>query len=104
MIAYAEENGMTLPSKAYYTDSRYADIRKAYLDYITQSFVLAGATPEAATVQAKQVLQVETALAAASLSPVEARDPKTQYHLVSVAQADAVTPHFSWKAYLAAQG
>lgn len=104
VIAYAEENGMTLPSKAYYTDSRYADIRKAYLDYITQSFVLAGATPEAATVQAKQVLQVERALAAASLSPVEARDPKTQYHLVSVAQADAVTPHFSWKAYLAAQG
>jgi putative endopeptidase len=54
--------------------------------------------------QADDVLKFETALAAASLSPVEERDIKNEYHFVSVKEADKVTPHFSWAKFFDAQG
>jgi putative endopeptidase len=35
---------------------------------------------------------------------VELRDPKNQYHFVSVKEADKITPHFNWEKFFAAQG
>jgi putative endopeptidase len=103
-IAYANEAGLGLPTRDYYTDPRYADIRDGYLAYIAKAFELTGTPADAAQAQARQVFDLEKALAAASLSPVEGRDPKNQYHFVSVADADKLTPHFSWEAFLNAQG
>lgn len=96
-IAYANEGGLGLPTKDYYTDPKYADIREAYQAYIAKSFELTGTPADAAKAQAQQVFDLEKSLAAATLSPVDARDPKNQYHFVTVAQADKVTPHFSWR-------
>ncbi|WCE04310.1 M13 family metallopeptidase [Pseudoxanthomonas sp. JBR18] len=103
-IAYANEGGLGLPTKDYYTDPKYADIRDAYIAYIAKSFELTGTDPAAAKTQAQQVFDLEKQLAAASLSRVDARDPKNQYHFVSVAEADKVTPHFSWETFFNAQG
>ncbi|WP_425531377.1 M13 family metallopeptidase [Pseudoxanthomonas winnipegensis] len=103
-IAYANEGGLGLPTKDYYTDPKYADIREAYQAYIAKSFELTGTPADAAKAQAQQVFDLEKSLAAATLSPVEARDPKNQYHFVTVAQADKVTPHFSWENFFNAQG
>ncbi|MBZ0134560.1 MAG: M13 family metallopeptidase, partial [Rhodanobacter sp.] len=50
------------------------------------------------------VMAFETSLAAASLAPVELRTPENQYHFVSVAEADKITPHFSWENFFKAQG
>ncbi|OOG57385.1 M13 family metallopeptidase [Rhodanobacter sp. C03] len=103
-IAYANEGGLGLPTKDYYSDAKYKDIRDAYVAHIAKSLELTGVSEADAKTQADDVLKFETALAAASLSPVESRDPKTQYHFVSVKDADKATPHFSWDKFFTAQG
>ncbi|MCW2037853.1 M13 family metallopeptidase [Xanthomonas campestris] len=103
-IAFADEGGLALPSKDYYSAPDHAAVRKAYLAYIAKSFELTGVPADVAEAQAKAVLALETRLAAASLGPVEKRDLKTQYHFVSLAEADNVTPHFSWATFFAIQG
>ncbi|KAB7770055.1 M13 family metallopeptidase [Xanthomonas maliensis] len=103
-IAFASEGGLGLPTKDYYTAAEYAPIRAAYLAYIARSFELTGSSADAAKAQANDVMALETRLAAASLAPADARDPKNEYHFVSTADAEKMTPHFSWKAFFAAQG
>ncbi|MCC4615535.1 M13 family metallopeptidase [Xanthomonas campestris pv. asclepiadis] len=103
-IAFASEGGLGLPSKEYYTASKHASIREAYLAYMAESFMLTGSNAETARAQAKDVLALETRLAAASLSPTDAGQSQKGGHFVSVADADKITPHFSWKEFLATQG
>ena len=103
-IAYANQAGLGLPTKDYYTDAKYKDLRDAYVAYIAKALQLTGVSEADAKKQADEVLAFETKLAAASLAPVEERDPKNQYHFVSVKQADKVTPHFSWENFFKAQG
>ncbi|SEW02864.1 M13 family metallopeptidase [Luteibacter sp. 329MFSha] len=103
-IGYAQQDGLGLPTKDYYTDPKQADNRKAYLAYIVKTLTLAGVPEDQATKQADEVMKFETQLAAASLAPVELRAPENQYHFVSVAEADKITPHFNWEKFFAAQG
>ena len=103
-IAYAFEAGLGLPTKDYYSDAKYKDIRDGYVAYIAKALELTGVAEADAKKQAADVLAFETRLAAASLSPVEARKPENQYHFVSVKDADKATPHFSWDKFFAAQG
>ncbi|MBF9348260.1 M13 family metallopeptidase [Mycobacteroides chelonae] len=103
-IGYARADALGMPAKDYYTDPKYAPIFDAYRTYIASTFGLIGADQVAAKARAEQVAALESALAAATLSPVQQRDPADQYKLVTVAQADAVTPHFEWGAYLKAHG
>jgi putative endopeptidase len=103
-IAYANEAGLGLPTKDYYSDAKYKDIRDAYVAYIAKALELTGVAEADAKKQAADVLAFETRLAAASLSPVDARTPENQYHFVSVKDADQATPHFSWEKFFAAQG
>ncbi|WHZ18459.1 MAG: Metallopeptidase [Rhodanobacteraceae bacterium] len=103
-IGYVFQDGLGLPTRDYYLSPKYKDIRDAYLKYIAKSLELVG-TPDAdAQKQADQVLAFETELAKASLAPVELRDPKNQYHFVSVAEADKISPHFSWDKFFKTQG
>ena len=103
-IGYAFQSGLGLPTKDYYLDPKHADERKAYVAYVAKALELTGVAKADASKQADQVLAFETALAKASLAPVELRTPANQYHFVSVKQADQVTPHFSWEKFFAAQG
>ena len=103
-IAYANEAGLGLPTKDYYSDAKYKDIRDAYVAYIAKALELTGVAEADAKKQAADVLAFETQLAAASLAPVEERDPKNQYHFVSVKDADKATPSFSWDKFFTAQG
>ncbi|GAA0888186.1 M13 family metallopeptidase [Rhodanobacter soli] len=103
-IAYAFEAGLGLPTKDYYSAAKHKDIRDAYVAYIAKALELTGVAEADAKKQAADVLAFETKLAAASLSPVEARKPENQYHFVSVKDADKATPHFSWDKFFAAQG
>jgi putative endopeptidase len=102
-IASAGQGGLGLPTPDYYTKPEYAEQRKAYLDHVARMLELTGVGSDAARKQADAVLKVETRLAGASLSRVELRDPKNQYHFVSVAEADQVMPHFGWQPFFAAQ-
>ncbi|TQC44709.1 M13 family peptidase [Rhodococcus sp. WS4] len=99
-IGFVTPTGISLPSKDYYLDPQYAPILDAYRNYLGKSLELIGADDA----QAAQAVDLEKALAEASLSPEDARDPATQYNLVSVDEANATTPAFDWRQFFAAQG
>jgi len=98
VIAYVGQGGLGLPEKGYYIDDAQAKIRDAYVAYIAQALTLSGVDAAQAKTQAKAVLDFETRLAKASLSRIELRDPAKRYNPVSAAEADTLTPNFSWTA------
>ena len=65
-------------------------------------FRLTGVSPSQAEVQAKAVMQIETALASASLDRVSRRDPKLTHHKETLTDLEQLTPGFDFKAYIAA--
>jgi putative endopeptidase len=103
-IGYAFQGGLGLPTPDYYTKSEYEAIRDAYVKHIARMFVLTGVPTAQAAEEAGQAMALETSLASHSLSRVALRDPRNQYHFVSFAEADSVTPHFDWAAFFRAQG
>lgn len=103
-IAFTSQGGLGLPTKDYYFKPEFKAIREAYVAYIAKTLALAGVSDADAKQQADQVMAFETSLAKASLAPTEMRNLDNQYHLVSVKEADKLTPHFSWEQFFKAQG
>ncbi len=105
-IGFVNQDGLGLPTRKYYLgqDPSYKKIRAEYVSYIAKALQLAGTPQIAAEQQADQVLAFETDLARASLSPTELLDPSNEFHFVTVAAADRITPHFSWEKFFQAQG
>ncbi|WP_049456131.1 M13 family metallopeptidase [Stenotrophomonas maltophilia] len=98
VIAYVGQGGLGLPEKGYYFDDAQAKIRDAYVAYIAQVLTLSGVDAAQAAEQAKAVMAFETRLAKASMSRIEMRDPAKRYNPLSAADADRLTPNFSWAA------
>ncbi len=101
-IAAAVQGGLGLPDRDYYVraDSAAAALRTAYLAYASRGLELLGDAPAAADSAAQRIMALETALARASLTRVERRDPNANYHKLPLAAADSLTPHVSWPAFL----
>ncbi|HET7923969.1 MAG TPA: M13 family metallopeptidase N-terminal domain-containing protein, partial [Rhodanobacteraceae bacterium] len=87
-IAYTFQGGLALPTKDYYEKPDYAGLRDAYKAHVAKILVLTGVPEADAKKQTDAVLAFETRLAKASFLPVELRDPKNQYHFVTIAEAD----------------
>ncbi|WNH49880.1 M13 family metallopeptidase [Stenotrophomonas aracearum] len=98
VIAYVGQGGLGLPEKGYYFDESQAKIRDAYVAYIAQALTLSGVDAAQAKTDAQAVMDFETRLAKASLSRIELRDPAKRYNPLSAAEADKLTPNFSWTA------
>jgi endothelin-converting enzyme/putative endopeptidase len=105
-IAGADQGGLGLPDRDYYlkTDAPSEQTRKDYLAHVQQMLLLAGDTPDAAAAAAQTVMRIETALAKASLTRVERRDPNAVYHKMTRAELAALSPSFSWGRYFAGLG
>jgi putative endopeptidase len=103
-IAYIGQGGTGLPSKDFYEREDYAEIRAAYVEHITQIFILAGHEEADAKEEAGMCMKIETSLAAASMGPIEMRDISTQYNKRSVAEFKAMVPSFNWDIYFADMG
>ena len=103
-IAYASQGGLSLPERAYYLEDRedYKAARTAFVEHVAALMQLAGSDEETAKAQAQDVLAFETRLAQASLGRLELRDPANRYNPVSLADADASTPNFSWTQFFTA--
>jgi len=101
VIAYVGQGGLSLPERAYYLEDRedYVKARAALREHVAAVFTLAGDAAEAAASQADAVIAIETRLAKASTARVELRDPAKRYVPTSLADADALTPNFSWTAF-----
>ncbi|MGB3463391.1 M13 family metallopeptidase [Rhodanobacter lindaniclasticus] len=103
-IAYAVQGGLGLPTPDYYTDAKYKDVRAEYVKYLAKLFELTGTPARDAATQADLAMKFETELAKHSIPRVEMRKPENQYHFVTVAEANKVTPHFDWNNFFKAQG
>ncbi|HUR98390.1 MAG TPA: M13 family metallopeptidase [Pyrinomonadaceae bacterium] len=103
VIANAGQGGLTLPNRDYYTadDAKSVETRAKFVEYMTNMFKLLGEAPDAAAGHAKTVLDMQTRLATASLTPVERRNPDNNYNKISLSEAQALTPNFSWADYVA---
>ena len=104
MILIAGQGGLSLPTKDYYLDAKYAKFLPQYTEHIAAMFKLAGDSPEAAAADAATVLRLETELAKISKSITELRDPLANYNKLSIDDAAALFPAFPFKGYLAAAG
>ncbi|MGO8759585.1 MAG: M13 family metallopeptidase [Terracidiphilus sp.] len=100
-IAAVRQGGLSLPDRDYYiVDSpRFTQIRAQYLDHMKKMFTLAGDTPDQAAKEAAAVLEIETALAKASMSRVDLRDPEKVYHIYTVDDFQKLAPDFAWRTY-----
>ena len=102
IILYLGQGGLSLPTKEYYFDEKYAKFRTGLVEHIGNMLQLAGAAPEAAAKDAASILALETKLAEVSKTTAELRDPLANYTKMSVADAAKLTGAFPLPAYLAA--
>ena len=103
VIATAGQGGLSLPDRDYYfkADSASRHVREEFVAHVARTFRLLGDPDGAADAQAQAVMRIETALARASMTRVQQRDPKATYHKLSLAELKRLCPAFDWSAYLA---
>jgi putative endopeptidase len=106
VIAEIGAGGLGLPDRDYYTktDAKSQEIRDKYLAHVGKMFELTGESKAQAKKDAQSVMDLETALAKASLTRVERRDPYNIYHKLKLAELQKITPSFDWSAYFAKRG
>ncbi|MGD0438620.1 MAG: M13 family metallopeptidase [Bryobacteraceae bacterium] len=104
VIAFANAGGLGLPDRDYYTktDTKSQETRQKYVEHVQKMFELLGEPPADATSHARTVMSIETALAQASLTRVEKRDPYKLFHKLSRAELQQLTPGFQWDVYFKA--
>jgi endothelin-converting enzyme/putative endopeptidase len=101
VIAFASAGGLGLPDRDYYvkTDAKSEETRLKYVEHVQKMFELTGEPRQAATADARTVMDIETALAKASLTRVDKRDPYKLFHKMTRAQFASLTPAFAWQTY-----
>ena len=106
VIAVAGQGGLGMPDRDYYfrDDDKSKQLRQDYEQHVAKMFELAGDAPDKAAAEAKSVISIETALAKASRTRVELRDPEKNYNLMPLSEMTALTPGWSWESYLHAVG
>ena len=104
VVAQVDQGGLGLPDRDYYfkDDPKSVETRKQYVEHIQKIFTLLGDNPAQAAAHAKTVMDMETALAKGSMDIVKRRDPANLNHKLSQQELQALTPNFSWDAYLKA--
>lgn len=105
-IADVYASGLGMPDRDYYfkPEERFQKARENYKAYIAKIFTLAGMSDADAKKATDTVMAMETRLADASLDNVALRDPVATDHMTTLAQLQAMTPHFDWVAYCKSTG
>jgi putative endopeptidase len=107
VIAYIDQGGLSLPDRDYYIkedNPKMKEMRQHLVEYVTQTFTLAGQTPQQAADSAQAVLRIETSLAKAAMDRTARRDPKNLDHKMSRDEAVALGPNFYLNRYFIAVG
>jgi len=106
IIVELAAGGLGLPDRDYYTktDEKSVKIREQYAAFIQQLLTLADEGAPQAKADASAILKIETALAKASLTRVEQRDPHNIYHMKSIEELRKLAPSIDWPLYFKTQG
>jgi predicted metalloendopeptidase len=100
------QGGLGLPDRDYYfrDDEKSRAVREAYVKHVARMLELAGSDAAAAERDAATILDLETALAKASMTAVERRDEEKTYNKMTPEQLADAAPGFPWARYLKAVG
>jgi len=98
------QGGLGLPDRDYYLKDEFAKQRQEYLEHIKKMFTLLGEKAADAASHATLLLEIETALAKASRTRVELRDPKANYNKFPVAEFAKGNASSAWPSYFVATG
>jgi len=95
------QGGLGLPDVDYYTnpDESSQQLRQQYTEHVAKMFVLAGDSKEIAQEKANKVLAIETAMANTSKTRLERRNPEANFHKVTLAELNELSPEFDWNGY-----
>jgi endothelin-converting enzyme/putative endopeptidase len=98
--------GLGLPDRDYYIkdDAKSVKLREQYVAFVQQLLTLSGEPADQAKSDSAAILRIETALAKASLTRVERRDPHATYHMMTIDELAKVAPAFDWPKYFEIQG
>lgn len=101
IVATIWQAGLGLPERDYYirTDEQSKQLRSQYVNFITNMFKLSGYSAREANKAARNVMDIETRLAKASLPAAEMRDPQKMYHMMSQDSLDNIAPAIEWNSY-----
>ena len=100
-IAEVYQAGLGMPDRDYYTktDSASEKTRQEYVQHVSRMLQLAGQDSALAAGSAGAIMRLETALAHASMTREEQRDPESLYHLTTTAGLQKMAPGFAWSGY-----
>ncbi len=100
-LAHLSQGGLGLPERDYYLrpDEKSKKLREQYVAHVAKMFELLGDAPAAAQASAAAVMKLETALAEASMSRVQLRDPQASYHKMPVTELQSTVPGIDWPAF-----
>lgn len=100
------QGGISLGERDYYlaTDSATQKIRDEYKKHLVKMFQLVGDDEATATKKMENILEIETAIAKASKSRAELRDPEANYNKMTLDEFKKLTPDMDWDTYLNAIG
>src|SRR2546423_5413823 len=101
VIAHAVQGGLGMPDRDYYTktDDASKKLRDQYVLHVGKMLSLTGEAADKASADAGKIMKLETALAQASRTQVELRDPQKNYNKMSQADLQTLTPDWSWSDY-----
>ena len=98
------QDGISLPVRDLYLEDAAQVICDHYVEHIANMFRLTGTDSTLATINAQNVLAMETELARISMPMEEMLDPQNLYHFKSREEFQASTPNFDWDNYFVAIG
>lgn len=100
-LFHITQGGLGLPDESYYREDKFAEVREAYVAYLTKLLGLAEAEwlgdPAAA---ARTVLELDTRLAKGHWERAETRDVQKTYNLMTLEEVKELAPAFDWEAYV----
>lgn len=101
MAARLAQDGLGLPERDYYfrDDEATRATRAAYARHVARMLELAGADAAAAAAGADRIMALERALAQASRTLTELRDPEANYHRLERRAVARLAPGFAWADY-----
>ncbi len=94
-----QQGGLSMPDRSFYfdTDARTAELRTKFVQHLQNMFGILGYDVAKAQKAAKQVMQLETALAKNTRKREDTRDPIANYHKMAFAQLQQAVPNIDWQ-------
>ncbi len=99
---HLHQGGLGMPDRDYYLkdDAESVRVRNAYVHYVEGMFRLMGRDKDQAAADTLCLINIETALAKASMKKEDAREAEKTYHPHTIAKLKKLAPKFDWDGYL----